>query len=364
VIPIVYEWAAGDPGLTDTMRAFRMTHWQQPPEVVEIEVPEPERGAVRIKVAGNGLCQSDLHMTHLPAAMERFLGWRMPFTLGHEVGGWIEKCGPGVDGYEEGQPVALVSTRSCGACLECDAGFDNACALNQCGRGYGMDGGISDYIVIENTRPIVPLDRLDPKIAGPFTDAGSTSYHGVRRVMHHLGEGRTALVIGAGGLGGFAIQYLEILTQARTIVTDIAPDKLARAKDLGADECLDATRDDLAGEIMKLTEGRGCDAVLDFVGSDATVAMSIGVLAKLGTYAVIGAEQGKLDMPLMSALSSKNATIFSFIGGTDGDTRAALDLAEQGVLRSDVEFFDIDDSPTAFARLAAGEMVGRGIIVP
>ncbi len=341
-----------------------MTQWQQPPEIVEIDVPEPGPGELRIKVAGNGLCQSDLHMPEIPSVMEQLMGWQMPFTLGHEVGGWIDRCGPGVEGYEEGQPVALVSTRSCGACLECDAGFDNACEMNQRGRGYGMNGGIADFVLIESTRPIIPLGRLDPKLAGPLTDAGTTSYHGVRRVMSKLGEGRSALVIGAGGLGGFAIQYIKILTKARLIVADIAPDKLRRAKDMGADEVLDSGMDDLAGEVMKLTEGRGCDAVLDFVGNDATIATSIGVLAKLATYAVIGAANGKLDMPLMGAIAGRNATIISFIGGTDADTRAAIDLGDQGLLRNDVEFFDLADAQKAFDRLAAGKMVGRGIIVP
>jgi propanol-preferring alcohol dehydrogenase len=60
--------------VADTMRAFRLTQWQQPPEIVEIEIPDPAAGEVRIKVAGNGLCQSDLHMPELPAAMEQFMG--------------------------------------------------------------------------------------------------------------------------------------------------------------------------------------------------------------------------------------------------------------------------------------------------
>lgn len=350
--------------MADTMRAFRMTEWQQPPELVEVAIPEPSPGQVRVKVAGNGLCQSDLHMPDVPAAMEQFMGWQMPFTLGHEVGGWIDKMGTGVTGYKEGQPVALVATRSCGACLECDAGYDNACEMNQRGRGYGMNGGIADYILLESTRPLIPIRNLDPKLAGPLTDAGTTSYHGVRRVADKLTAGRTALVIGAGGLGGFAIQYLKILTQARLIVVDIAADKLKRASEMGADECLDANREDLAAEIMKLTEGRGCDAVLDFVGSNQSITTSISVLAKLSTYAVIGAAQGKLDIPIMSAIAGKNATIISFIGGTDADTRAAIELGDQGLLRNDVELFDITDSSKAFAKLTAGEIVGRGIIVP
>ena len=69
-------------------------------------------------------------------------------------------------------------------------------------------------------------------------------------------------------------------------------------------------------------------------------------------------------MPLMGALGGKNASIISFIGGTDADTRAAVSLGDQGVLRNDVEFFALDDAATAFARLEKGEITGRGIIVP
>ncbi len=63
------------------------------PSLVEMEIPEPGPGQVRIKVAGNGLCQSDLHMPHIPEALGQMMEWEMPFTLGHEVGGWIDRYG-------------------------------------------------------------------------------------------------------------------------------------------------------------------------------------------------------------------------------------------------------------------------------
>lgn len=334
----------------------------------EIVIPEPGPGEIRIKVAGNGLCQSDLHMQHVPAVMGELMGWKMPFTLGHEVGGWIDKFGSGHDEhgsrFSQGQPVAVASTRSCGVCLECDSGYDNTCESNDVGRGYGMNGGIADYLILENGRPIIPLARLDPKLVGPYTDAGTTSYHGVARVKDKLGPGRTALVIGAGGLGGFAIQYLKLLTKARIIVTDLDAPKRQRAGEMGADVCLDGGMEELDREIMKLTEGRGVDAVLDFVGSDTTIATSIACLAKLASYVLIGAGEGKIAIPLFGALANKSASVASFIGGTIADTRAVLELADQGLLRNDVELFDIADSQKAFAKLAAGELLGRAVIVP
>jgi propanol-preferring alcohol dehydrogenase len=346
------------------MRAFRMLRWQEPPELIEIDVPEPGPLEVRIKVAGNGLCHSDLHMPKLPDAMGEMLGWKMPFTLGHEVGGWIDRCGAEVTGFEQGQPVAIVSTRSCGRCLECDAGYDNACESNRLGRGYGLDGGIADYLLVESVRPIIALDGLDPKLAGPYTDAGTTSYHAVDRVRERLVAGRYALVIGVGGLGGFAIQYLKILTEAKILVVETDPQQRERAKSLGADVALDGHMDGLAAEVRRLTEGRGADAVLDFVGNDSTIATSIESLAKLGSYLVIGAGEGRLDQPLFGALAGKSASISSFIGGTIADTRAVLTLADEGLLRNDVELFDINDVETAFQKLASGQLAGRAVIVP
>ena len=79
---------------------------------------------------------------------------------------------------------------------------------------------------------------------------------------------------------------------------------------------------------------------------------------------IIGAGEGKLEMPLMGALAGKGASICSFVGGTAEDTRSAISLAEQGLLRNDIEFFDIADSAKAFEKLAAGQLAGRAVIVP
>ncbi|HWW54401.1 MAG TPA: alcohol dehydrogenase catalytic domain-containing protein, partial [Acidimicrobiales bacterium] len=100
--------------MTDTMRAYRLLAWEQPPQLVETRVPTPGPGEVLIKVAGNGLCHSDVSMTQIPAAFGEMLGWDMPFTLGHEVGGRIAQLGPGVDGFELDEAVALISPKSCG----------------------------------------------------------------------------------------------------------------------------------------------------------------------------------------------------------------------------------------------------------
>src|SRR3954465_12637118 len=118
------------------MRAYRITAWERPPELVDTAVPEPGPGQLLVKVAGNGLCHSDLTMMAIPASIGTMLGWRVPFTLGHETAGWIEAIGPGLrgpsaepagEGLRPGGAVALVSPASCGVCARCRRGQDSLC---------------------------------------------------------------------------------------------------------------------------------------------------------------------------------------------------------------------------------------------
>ena len=350
--------------IISAMYAYRINDWEEAPQWVEAEVPVPQAGQVLVKVAGNGLCQSDLHMSHMPEAFCAPLGWKVPFTLGHEVGGWIEDWGAGVTGLEQGEPVALISPHSCGACLECTSGFDNICSHGKVGRGYGADGGLAEYVVINSVRPLIKLRTLEPLTAGPLTDAGSTSYHAVSRVRDKLDKGTSTLVIGAGGLGSFAIQYLKLLTTTDIIVADVNQVALEGAAQLGAHACVDSSAVDLTEELLKLTSGRGAQAVLDFVGNDLTIAKGVASLAARGSFVLVGAGEGGYAKPLFHALATKAADIYSFQGPTVADTRAVLELAEQGELQNRVELFDFNEDSVnrAYTKLAEGGLAGRAVI--
>jgi alcohol dehydrogenase, propanol-preferring len=279
---------------SETMAAYRIVRWGASPELTEAPVPEPGPGQVRVRVAGNGLCHSDIAMAAMPGEIGEALGWRLPFTLGHEVGGWIHALGPGVEGFAEGDPVALVSPSSCGVCGFCVRGQDSACPHGLVGRGYGRDGGLATYVVASAPRDLVRLESLDPVVAGPLMDAGATSYHAVRRVLPRLVPGSTAVVVGAGGLGGFAVQLLRALTPAQVIAVDPNPGRLAVATELGAHRVVAGVDDataapDVAAAVRDATGGEGAHAVLDFVGVDATIAAGVASVRSYGALAVVGA---------------------------------------------------------------------------
>ena len=346
----------------ETMKAYRIVEWQHPPELTEAPVPEPGPGQVVVEVAGNGLCHSDIGMAQMPGDIASSVGWKVPFTLGHEVGGRVAALGAGVTGFAEGDAVAVISPRSCGHCSWCARGEDNNCIDSFAGRGYGMDGGLARYMLVHSTRELVRLTTLDPAVAGPLTDAGATSYHAVRRARHRIHPGGTTVVIGAGGLGSYAVQYLALLTGTRIIAVDPVAARLDYATELGAHVTMEGVTDDTAGDILALT-GEGADAVFDFVGIGSTVATGLRITRRGGAYALVGAGMGKVDGVFYDMLP-KDGEVFTFQAPTIADTLDVFALADAGRLRVDVDLFPLDRVAEAYEAMEAGTLRGRAVVTP
>ena len=283
------------------MQAFQLAEWQTPAELREVPVPEPGPGPVLIKVGGAGACHSDLHIMEAPAPPKPS---KLPFTLGHENAGWVEKLGPGATGFAPGDPVIVYGPWGCGICKHCRRGQENygenAGGAARGGGLGGYDGGMAPYLLVPSTRFLVPLGTLDPREAAPLTDAALTSYHAIKRSLHLLGAGSTAVLIGVGGLGQMAIQVLRALSAATTIIAvDTAADKLAIAKRLGADEGL-LLGDEAVRHIKDMTRGQGADLVIDMVGINPTLRMAAQIARVLGHLTIVGLGGGALPVNFLS----------------------------------------------------------------
>jgi propanol-preferring alcohol dehydrogenase len=243
-------------------------------------------------------------------------------------------------------------------------GQDSACPDGLAGRGYGRDGGLAAYVLAE-ARDVIVLDALDPVAAGPLTDAGATSYHGVKRVLGRLIPGSTAVVIGAGGLGGFAVQLLLALSPARVVVVDANPARLTYATELGAHATLAGIEDaaTTAEELRALIDGDGAHAVLDFVGTDDTIAAGMAVVRSYGAFGLVGAGGGRYPKPWFGGLA-RDAEVFTFQGSNVADARDVIALAAQGRIRSDVDRFRLADVADAYAQLDNGTLRGRAVVEP
>ncbi|MFE5708978.1 alcohol dehydrogenase catalytic domain-containing protein [Rhodococcus koreensis] len=339
------------------MDAYRLLDWKRG-GYEKVPIPEPGPFEVLLEVKGAGLCASDLHFLHTEPG-----GWSSspPWTLGHENAGIVAARGPQAHRFDIGQPVLATGIHSCGVCRFCLRGHDNLCTTAVSGRGAGIDGGMARYVVVPE-RELIALSTLEPRVAAPLADAGHTSYGAVAHVRDRLTPDATALVIGAGGVGSYAVQYLKLLTSAQVVVAELSEPRRSYVSQLGADVTLpsDSSTSDA---VRELTHGRGADAVIDFVGSAETIATAMSSAATLGKVALVG--MGDVDVRLAWGRTPAIACEVSWrMGATLGQLAEVVALAEAGKLRIDNQYFAFDEIETAMELLEAGELTGRAVIEP
>lgn len=344
------------------MIAYRLLEWRQPPQLVDVPVPEPGPGQVLIRVGGAGVCHSDIHIMEYPGGV---LSWQVPFTLGHENAGWVEAWGPGVTGLERSEPVAVYGAWGCGRCPRCREGRETLCErakqLGANGGGLGLDGGMAEYMLVPSARWLVPLGDLDPRDAAPLSDAALTPYHAIRLAGDRLRPGATAVVIGVGGLGHMAVQLLRATTPVRIVAVDVDEPKLALAREVGADVTV-AAADAPEERIRALTGGLGAEAVFDLVGSDATLALAAAVARVGGAIQVVGLHGGTLPVAFGRVPFDCPVTVPYW--GTLTELVEVLELARAGRIHAHTERFPLERVDEAYARLRAGTLAGRAVITP
>ncbi len=325
-------------------------------------MPEPGPGEVLVKVGGAGACHSDLHLLEVPAGARSFA---LPFTLGHENAGWVEKMGPGATGFAPGDPVIVYGPWGCGLCMNCRRGWRTTARHRASPARAGSAAPTAAWPSIcsfPSTRYLIPLGDLDPREAAPLSDAGLTSYHAVKRSVHLLGPGSTAVVIGAGGLGQMAIQVLRALASATTVVAvDTSEDKLKIAKAMGADEVL-ISGDDAVKRIKDITKGGGAELVLDLVGVKPTLTMAAQVARVLGHLTIVGV--GNAPLPVNFSSPPHECAVASPFWGTIPELIEVISLAQTGKITMLVEHFTLDDAAHAYHLLHDGKIQGRAVITP
>jgi len=344
------------------MKAYQLTEWEHPAELREVDVPEPGPGQVLVKIGGAGACHSDLHLMEWPPGT---LGFDVPFTLGHENAGWVAATGAGVEGVELGEAVQVYGPWGCGRCRACRLSAENYCEhqaeIGAFGGGLGLDGGMAEYMLVPSPRLLLPLGDLDPREAAPLSDAALTPYHAIKRSLHLLVPGSTAVVIGVGGLGHMGVQILRALTSARIVAVDVSEEHLKLAAEGGADETVKAG-EGAAEAIREITKGRGCELVADMVGSDDSIALGAAVAKFESHVTVVGLAGGKFEFAFGAIPFEAQLCIPYW--GTAVELMECLDLARAGKIHAHVEHFSLDEAPRAYEKMREGRLDGRAVISP
>ena len=333
------------------MRAYRLIESGRA-EVVELPRPQPGPGEVLLRVLAAGVCRTDLDLLRSGAGA--------PVTLGHEIVGEV------ASGPERGAVVAVYELLGCGRCRACAAGQDNVCREVVPGAiGVTRDGGMADHVVVP-VRNLVALGGLDPVQAAPLTDAGMTALHAVERGRPLLEPGATAVVVGVGGLGHLAVQFLRATSDVRVLAVDVDRERLDFAAGIGADDGV-LTGPDAADGILAANGGRKVDVVFDFVGAQESLDLAAAVTGRGGAIVVTGGAGGRLSITARRGAGGapdREVAIVHTFGGSRRDLEQALALAQDGRVRTHVEVSDLAAAGRVLTDLDAGKVLGRAVLVP
>ncbi|RVX75806.1 hypothetical protein B0A52_00162 [Exophiala mesophila] len=347
-----------------TMRAFRLVEYGKPGQYCDVPIPKPQKGEVLIKMKAAGLCRSDLDMVDSEPGSDPYASAvDAPYTLGHENAGTIAVLGEGVEGLSVGEGVAVRHMPHCSHCEYCIRGVEQHCETYKRGaieinRGTGWDGGLAEYMICPRDQ-LVSIGNQDPVQYAPLTDAGVTAYHAVGTVKHRLRPGSSAIVLGCGGLGSYALQFLKLLMGVRVYGCDVSDARLQIAKELGAKTFKAGPQ--AVDEIMSETNGKGIDAIIDFVGSDESMDLAMKISRPQGRVVLVGMQMGTAPVGWNKIATSCEFAIS--LGSTRRDLEEVCYLASTGQLRIDVDPYTFDQVPKAYQDLRDGKLKGRAVII-
>lgn len=275
------------------MKAVYYEAFGQPPVVTDVDDPTPTAEGAVIKVEATGLCRSDWHgwMGHDPDI-------RLPHVPGHELAGTIVATGKNVKAWRPGERVTVPFVGGCGTCLECASGNHQVCE-RQFQPGFTAWGSFAQYVAIDfaDTNLVGLPDELSSITAASLGCRFVTSFRAIVD-QGRVGPGEWVAVHGAGGVGLSAIMIAHAMG-AQVIAIDLAEDKLALARSLGAAYCINAAASpDVVAEVKDITQG-GAHVSMDALGSPATSFNSIACLRRRGRHLQVGLMLGEHARPVI-----------------------------------------------------------------
>ncbi len=298
--------------------------------VLDVEEPECLPGHVKIQVAHNGICGSDLHEYYagplfIPTEPHPLTGAQLPITLGHEFAGRVVDVGDGVRDVSVGDRVAVEAIYRCDECPACKAGHYNAC--QKIGfHGLMSDGGMGERTVV----PARMVHKLPDSVSdelGALVEPMSVAYHAAK--LGDVSTGDTAVVFGAGPVGiglWFALRGLGV---EDITVVEPAPARREAIGRLGATDVIDPTEADPAHYVQQRTSHRGADAVYDAAGVQPAVESGLSCLGTRKRMISVAIYENPFPVTLLKIVMSETLVQGS-LAYTAEDYQAVIDLMASG----------------------------------
>jgi NAD+-dependent secondary alcohol dehydrogenase Adh1 len=313
---------------------------------------------VIIRIGGAGVCGTDLEL--IKGVWCNQMRIELPLILGHENAGWVEEVGPSVESVKVGDPV-IVHPLGGTHVSRSDLTPGRRMHERNLYPGFNRHGGFAEYMLTEERMLLRLPSHLSPMDSAPLADAGLTAYSAARKASEHLAPGDCTLVLGAGGLGHVGIQVLRALSATEIIAVDKSEAALDLARQVGAHYTFIAD-EHYTGKILALTEGRGVDVVIDFVGKSTTVERGLSITRRGGHYYLVG-YGGELSISTLELVLTQK-TIVGILGGTLAELRELITMVDRGLVTLTTREYSLSEANQALRHLIEGRNSGRSVLIP
>ena len=267
----------------------------------EREIPQVKGDEVLVKLEYVGICGSDLHYYESGAIGDYVV--KPPFVLGHEPGGTVVEVGRNVKRLKAGDRVALEPGKTCGHCEFCKTGRYNLCPDVVFFATPPVDGVFQEYVAHEADLCFKLPDNVST-MEGALIEPLAVGFHAAMQGGARAGQ--TAVVMGAGCIGLVTMMALKAMGVTKVYTVDIMEKRLQKALELGADGVINAGQADAVEEVRKLTDGKGCDLVIETAGTQATTVQAIRMTKKGAAIVLVGySKSGEMTLPMSLALDKE-----------------------------------------------------------
>ncbi len=310
----------------------------------ERQIPTPKDDEVLVKLEYVGICGSDMHYYETGAIGDYVV--EPPFVLGHEPGGTVVEVGKNVKHLKVGDRVALEPGKTCGHCEFCREGKYNLCPDVVFFATPPVDGVFQEYVAHEADLCFKLPDSVST-LEGALIEPLAVGFHAANQGGAHAGQ--TAVVMGAGCIGLVSMMALKAEGVSRVYVVDVMDKRLEKALELGADGVINGKNENAVEAVKHLTDGKGCDLVIETAGTEITTRQAIHMTKKGATIVLVGySKTGEMTLPMSLALDKELTfkTVFRYrhIYPMAIDAVASGKVNLKGLVTDVFEFDDIQNA--------------------
>ncbi|CAH2813489.1 MAG: Alcohol dehydrogenase (EC [Candidatus Burkholderia crenata] len=334
-----------------TMRAVYAEELDKNFCIREVLVPVPNRKQALVRIHASGVCPTDTSISSGSWLMKRPM---FPYIPGHEGAGVIAAVGSDVSNIKEGDRVGVFWLNStCHSCPYCLRGRENLC-LSQESTGYTMNGTHAEYCLV-SADFVVPLPTGGLEQLAPLMCAGVTSYKAVKELGADRGD--IVVVIGVGGTGHLAIQY-AVARGLTVLAVDVDQSKLELATSLGASLAVNAN----GFQVNKIVrETGGVHGVIVTAPMPKAFEHGLRMLRRGGVCVLVGVSEAPLAISAFPTVINEYS-IRGTVSGTRADLVEALDLVNEGKVRTVVSTTPMEEVNIAIREVKSGQIVGRKVL--